>query len=315
MAEASHVPVLLGRVTELLTSVLSKRGAVVVDATLGLGGHAEAMLEAFEHVHVIGIDRDPAALARARERLAPYADRITFAQAVYDEIADVVEAAGYSTVNAVLFDLGVSSMQLDFVGRGFSYSKDSPLDMRMSGEDELTAATILNTYSAGELTRVLREYGEERFARRIADSIVRNREIEPFSNSARLVDLVRESIPAAARRKGGNPAKRTFQALRIEVNDELGALSRALPAALGQLEVGGRIVVLAYHSLEDRMTKKAFAKVTNSLAPHDLPIVPIELQPKYRLLTRGSEQASATEIEENRRAKSVRLRAVERTAP
>ena len=315
MAEASHVPVLLGRVTELLTSVLSKRGAVVVDATLGLGGHAEAMLEAFEHVHVIGIDRDPAALARARERLAPYADRITFAQAVYDEIADVVEAAGYSTVNAVLFDLGVSSMQLDFVGRGFSYSKDSPLDMRMSGEDELTAATILNTYSAGELTRVLREYGEERFARRIADSIVRNREIEPFGNSARLVDLVRESIPAAARRKGGNPAKRTFQALRIEVNDELGALSRALPAALGQLEVGGRIVVLAYHSLEDRMTKKAFAKVTNSLAPHDLPIVPIELQPKYRLLTRGSEQASATEIEENRRAKSVRLRAVERTAP
>ena len=315
MAEASHVPVLLGRVTELLTSVLSKRGAVVVDATLGLGGHAEAMLEAFEHVHVIGIDRDPAALARARERLAPYADRITFAQAVYDEIADVVEAAGYSTVNAVLFDLGVSSMQLDFVGRGFSYSKDSPLDMRMSGEDELTAASILNTYSAGELTRVLREYGEERFARRIADSIVRNREIEPFGNSARLVDLVRESIPAAARRKGGNPAKRTFQALRIEVNDELGALSRALPAALGQLEVGGHIVVLAYHSLEDRMTKKAFAKVTNSLAPHDLPIVPIELQPKYRLLTRGSEQASATEIEENRRAKSVRLRAVERTAP
>ena len=315
MAEASHVPVLLGRVTELLTSVLSKRGAVVVDATLGLGGHAEAMLEAFEHVHVIGIDRDPAALARARERLAPYADRITFAQAVYDEIADVVETAGYSTVNAVLFDLGVSSMQLDFVGRGFSYSKDSPLDMRMSGEDELTAASILNTYSAGELTRVLREYGEERFARRIADSIVRNREIEPFGNSARLVDLVRESIPAAARRKGGNPAKRTFQALRIEVNDELGALSRALPAALGQLEVGGRIVVLAYHSLEDRMTKKAFAKVTNSLAPHDLPIVPIELQPKYRLLTRGSEQASATEIEENRRAKSVRLRAVERTAP
>ena len=314
MAEASHVPVLLGRVTELLTPVLSKRGAVVVDATLGLGGHAEAMLEAFEHVHVIGIDRDPAALARARERLAPYADRITFAQAVYDEIADVVEAAGYSTVSAILFDLGVSSMQLDFVNRGFSYSKDSPLDMRMSEEDALTAASILNTYSAGELTRVLREYGEERFARRISDSIVRNREIEPFSNSARLVDLVRESIPAAARRKGGNPAKRTFQALRIEVNDELGALSRALPAAIGKLEVGGRIVVLAYHSLEDRMTKKAFAKVTTSVAPHDLPIVPIELQPKYRLLTRGSEQASATEIEENRRAKSVRLRAVERTA-
>ena len=314
MTEASHVPVLLGRVTELLAPALSEPGAVVVDATLGLGGHTEAMLEAFEHVHVIGIDRDPAALARARERLAPYADRTTFAQAVYDEIADVVAAAGYSSVSAVLFDLGVSSMQLDFVDRGFSYSKDAPLDMRMSEEDELTAASILNTYSARELTRILRDYGEERFARRIADSIAANREIEPFSNSARLVDLVRESIPAAARRKGGNPAKRTFQALRIEVNDELGALERALPAAIGQLEVGGRIVVLAYHSLEDRMTKKAFAKVTTSLAPHDLPIVPVELQPKYRLLTRGSEQAGALEIEKNRRAKSVRLRAVERTA-
>ena len=314
MTEASHVPVLLGRVTELLAPALSEPGAVVVDATLGLGGHTEAMLEAFEHVHVIGIDRDPAALARARERLAPYADRITFAQAVYDEIADVVAAAGYSSVSAVLFDLGVSSMQLDFVDRGFSYSKDAPLDMRMSEEDELTAASILNTYSARELTRILRDYGEERFARRIADSIAANREIEPFSTSARLVDLVRESIPAAARRKGGNPAKRTFQALRIEVNDELGALERALPAAIGQLEVGGRIVVLAYHSLEDRMTKKAFAKVTTSLAPHDLPIVPVELQPKYRLLTRGSEQAGALEIEKNRRAKSVRLRAVERTA-
>ena len=314
MTDASHVPVLLGRVTELLAPALSEPGAVVVDATLGLGGHTEAMLEAFEHVHVIGIDRDPAALARARERLAPYADRTTFAQAVYDEIADVVAAAGYSSVSAVLFDLGVSSMQLDFVDRGFSYSKDAPLDMRMSEEDELTAASILNTYSARELTRILRDYGEERFARRIADSIAANREIEPFSTSARLVDLVRESIPAAARRKGGNPAKRTFQALRIEVNDELGALERALPAAIGQLEVGGRIVVLAYHSLEDRMTKKAFAKVTTSLAPHDLPIVPVELQPKYRLLTRGSEQAGALEIEQNRRAKSVRLRAVERTA-
>jgi len=313
MTEASHVPVLLGRVTELLAPALSEPGAVVVDATLGLGGHTEAMLEAFDHVHVIGIDRDAAALARARERLAPYADRTTFAQAVYDEIADVVAAAGYSTVSAVLFDLGVSSMQLDLVDRGFSYSKDAPLDMRMSEEDELTAASILNTYSARELTRILRDYGEERFARRIADSIAANREIEPFSNSARLVDLVRESIPAAARRKGGNPAKRTFQALRIEVNDELGALERALPAAIGQLEVGGRIVVLAYHSLEDRMTKKAFAKVTTSLAPHDLPIVPVELQPKYRLLTRGSEQAGAVEIEKNRRAKSVRLRAVERT--
>lgn len=312
MSDAHHVPVLLDRVTELLTPSLNRPGAVVVDATLGLGGHTEAMLDTFEHAHVIGIDRDPAALAKARERLTPYEGRVTFAQAVYDDIPAVVEAAGHSNVSAVLFDLGVSSMQLDFVDRGFSYSKDSPLDMRMSEDDVLTAATVLNTYDVAALARVLRIYGEERFARRIAEAIVARREDEPFTTSTRLVEIVRDSIPAAARRKGGNPAKRTFQALRIEVNDELGALTRALPAALDRIDIGGRLVVLAYHSLEDRITKRAFAKVTTSTAPRDLPVVPLEIQPKFRLVTRGAEQATETEIDANRRAQSVRLRAVER---
>jgi 16S rRNA (cytosine1402-N4)-methyltransferase len=314
MTEPSHVPVLLGRVLDLLSPSLDKPGSVVVDATLGLAGHAESMLTRFPDVHVIGIDRDPVALGRARARLEPFGDRVTYAQAVYDEIGDVVADAGHDHVSGVLFDLGVSSMQLDVADRGFSYSQDAPLDMRMNPDDELTAALVLNTYSAQDLARVLRNYGEEKFAKRIAENVVAQRAIEPFTTSARLVDLIRDSIPQAARRTGGNPAKRTFQALRIEVNDELGALTRALPASLETLEVGGRAVVMSYHSLEDRLTKQAFARVTKSTAPRDLPIVPVEMLPKFALITRGSEQATEEEIADNRRAQSVRLRAVERIA-
>ena len=310
-----HSPVLLDRVLDLLSPAIAKPGSVVVDATLGLGGHTESLLTAFPDVHVIGIDRDPVALGRARTRLEPFGDRVTYAQAVYDEIGGVVSAAGHDHVSGVLFDLGVSSMQLDLADRGFSYSQDAPLDMRMNPEDELTAAIVLNSYSAQEIARVLRHYGEEKFAKRIADAVVAQRADEPFTTSARLVDLIRDSIPQAARRTGGNPAKRTFQALRIEVNDELGALTRALPASLDTLEVGGRVVVLAYHSLEDRLTKQAFARVTKSNAPRDLPVVPVEMLPKFKLVTRGSEQATEEEIATNRRAQSVRLRAVERIAP
>lgn len=309
-----HSPVLLDRVLDLLSPSLAPPGSVVVDATLGLGGHTESLLTAFPDVRVIGIDRDPVALGRARTRLEPFGDRVTYVQAVYDEIGDVVTAAGHDHVAGVLFDLGVSSMQLDFADRGFSYSQDAPLDMRMNPDDELTAALVLNTYSAQEIARVLRHYGEEKFAKRIADAVVAQRANEPFTTSARLVDLIRDSIPQAARRTGGNPAKRTFQALRIEVNDELGALTRALPASLDTLEVGGRVVVLAYHSLEDRLVKQAFARVTKSNAPRDLPVVPVEMLPKFKLVTRGSEQATEAEIATNRRAQSVRLRAVERIA-
>jgi 16S rRNA (cytosine1402-N4)-methyltransferase len=231
---------------------------------------------------------------------------------VYDEIGDVLAELGRPHVDGVLFDLGVSSMQLDVRERGFAYAEDAPLDMRMNDTAGQTAADVLNTYSADELSRILKMYGEERFARRIADSIVRERANEPFTRSARLVDLIRDAIPAPARRTGGHPAKRTFQALRIEVNDELSVLRRALPAAIDAIGVGGRVVVMSYHSLEDRITKQVFAENTRSHVPPDLPVVPEGYEPALRLLTRGAEKASVDETEQNPRASSVRLRAVER---
>ncbi|MET1134111.1 MAG: 16S rRNA (cytosine(1402)-N(4))-methyltransferase RsmH, partial [Aeromicrobium sp.] len=272
---ARHVPVMLDRVVSEFAPVVElHEHPVIIDATLGLGGHTEAMLTRYPSLHVIGIDRDPEALRRAGERLAPFGDRFEAAHAVYDEIPEVVEATGRTSVDGVLFDLGVSSMQLDLADRGFAYAQDAPLDMRMNSEDELTAAGVLNTYEENDLARILREYGEEKFARRIAKEIVKERETQPFDRSAQLVDLIRRCIPAPARRTGGNPAKRTFQALRIEVNDELGVYRRALPAALDLLSVGGRVVVLSYHSLEDRITKRVITSATTSTAPRDLPVVP-----------------------------------------
>jgi 16S rRNA (cytosine1402-N4)-methyltransferase len=312
VTEASHVPVLLDRVLDLLAPTIVGESPVVVDCTLGLGGHTEAMLQRFADLHVIGIDRDTEAIARSAERLAPFGDRVTFAHAVYDEIADVVRNAGFTTVSGVLFDLGVSSMQLDLADRGFAYAQDAPLDMRMNADDELTAADVLNTYTSRDLTRVLREYGEEKFAKRIADTVVVERAKEPFTTSARLVELIRDCIPQAARRTGGNPAKRTFQALRIEVNDELGVYRRALPAALDLLAPGGRVVVLAYHSLEDRITKRAFVDVTTTDVPRDMPFVPVGHEAKFSLVTRGAELATDDEVEANPRARSVRLRVAER---
>ncbi len=308
----THVPVLLDRVVALLSPALDHEDAVLVDATLGLGGHTEAVLARCELARVVGIDRDPAALDQARERLAPYGDRFTAVHAVYDEIPDVMERLGLANVDGVLFDLGVSSMQLDVRERGFAYAVDAPLDMRMDGTTGPTAADVLNTYSAADLARVLKEYGEERFARKIAAAVVRRREVEPFTTSAGLVELLYDEIPAPARRTGGHPAKRTFQALRMEVNDELAVLRRALPAAIDAISVGGRVVVESYHSLEDRLVKQAFAEVTRSKVPHDMPIVPEGQEPALRLVTRGAERADAAEAEVNPRAASVRLRAVER---
>jgi 16S rRNA (cytosine1402-N4)-methyltransferase len=309
----SHVPVLLDRVVALVAPALERPGAVLVDATLGLGGHTEAVLNRCPQAQVVGIDRDVHALDHSRERLAPFGERVRFVHAVYDEIPQVLTDLGLPHVDGVLFDLGVSSMQLDMRERGFAYAVDAPLDMRMNDTAGATAADVLNTYPAQELARILRQYGEERFAGRIAEAVARERDKEPFSGSARLVELIRTSIPAAARRTGGHPAKRTFQALRIEVNDELGALRRALPAAIEAIGVGGRVVVMAYHSLEDRLTKQAFNAVTRSDLPPDLPFVPEGHEPALRLLTRGAEKASAAEVEQNPRAASVRLRAVERT--
>jgi 16S rRNA (cytosine1402-N4)-methyltransferase len=312
MSSPRHVPVLLDRVVSLLAPALDRDGAVLVDCTLGLGGHSEAVLERCPKARVIGIDRDTQALAMSRERLASYGDRFTGVHAVYDEIADVVADQGLDEVAGVLFDLGVSSMQLDLPERGFAYAVDAPLDMRMDGSTGPTAADVLNTYTAPELTRVLREYGEEKMARRIADAVVRERAVEPFVNSGRLVALLYDAIPAPARRTGGHPAKRTFQALRMEVNDELAVLRRAMPAAVDVIGVGGRVVVESYHSLEDRLVKRVFADATRLDVPDDLPFVPEGAEPSYRLVTRGAEQANAEEIEDNPRAASVRLRAIER---
>jgi 16S rRNA (cytosine1402-N4)-methyltransferase len=315
MTTPAHVPVLLDRVVALLTPALEHDGAVLVDATLGLGGHSEAVLGRLSLARVVGIDRDPEALRLAGERLAPFGDRFTGVHATYDAIPDVLAGLGLAHADAVLFDLGVSSMQLDLAERGFAYREDAPLDMRMDPTTGPTAADVLNTYTHAELTRVLREYGEERFASRIASAVVRERETEPFSTSARLVALLYDAIPAPARRTGGHPAKRTFQALRMEVNDELGVLRRAIPAAIDVLAVGGRVVVESYQSLEDRLVKQAFSAVTRVDVPPDLPFVPADREPALRLVTRGAEQADADEIAHNPRAASVRLRALERIRP
>jgi 16S rRNA (cytosine1402-N4)-methyltransferase len=311
-AAQRHVPVLLHRVLELLAPALHAPGAVVVDATLGMAGHAEAILTAHPAARLIGLDRDADALGLAGVRLAPFADRTTLVHAVYDQLPDVLVDLGHDVVDAVLFDLGVSSLQLDEVERGFSYAHDAPLDMRMDRSTGKTAADVVNDYPARDLARVLRQYGEERFAVRIADSIVRERQRAPLASTARLAELVRDAIPAATRRTGGHPAKRTFQALRIEVNAELSVLERAIPAAVAALGVGGRVVVLSYQSLEDRLVKRVFAAGAASTAPAGLPVELPEHAPRLRLLTRGAEQPDAGEVVENPRAASAKLRAVER---
>ncbi|MBL8925658.1 MAG: 16S rRNA (cytosine(1402)-N(4))-methyltransferase RsmH [Pseudonocardia sp.] len=311
-AGARHVPVLLPRVNELLDPALRDRPAVLVDATLGLGGHAAALLAAHPRLTLVGLDRDPQALALAGRRLVAFSDRIHLVHAVYDRIADVLGELGLPRVDGVLFDLGVSSLQLDATERGFSYSRDADLDMRMDPDRGRTAADVLNTYPVPELARVLREYGEERFASRIATAIARRRAHSPLRRSAELVELLYEAVPAASRRTGGHPAKRTFQALRIEVNGELEALAAAVPAAIDALAVGGRVVVLAYQSLEDRIVKRELAERARSRTPVGLPVELPGHGPELRLLTRGAEMASDDEIADNPRAASVRLRAAER---
>lgn len=308
----AHAPVLAERVVELLAPALTEPGAIIVDATLGLGGHAEAILRAQPNVHYIGLDRDESALGYARERLAGHSSRLSTRHARFDSFPEVLAEFGISTVHGVLFDLGVSSMQLDEAERGFSYSANARLDMRMDPSQGRTAADVLNTYPVPELTRVLRDYGEERFAARIAKAIVGAREQEPFTTSERLVALLYDTVPAPSRRTGGHPAKRTFQALRIEVNGELEMLRAALPQALDALAVGGRIVVESYHSLEDRIVKRALAERASSRTPEGLPVELPGHGPQLRLLTRGAEKASEPEVERNSRAKPVRLRAAER---
>lgn len=297
---------------ELLGPAVAGPDPVMVDATVGLGGHAHAMLAAHPGLRLIGIDRDERALQLSASRLAEFADRTDLVKGVYDELPEILRSLAVASVEAVLFDFGVSSLQLDEVARGFAYAQDAPLDMRMDPSSERTAADILNTYPATDLARILASYGEERFARRIAAAIVRERKTAPWQSTARLADVVRDSIPAATRRTGGHPAKRTFQALRIEVNDELRVAERAVPAAIDALSEGGRIAVLSYHSLEDRIVKRALTARATGTTPLDLPVELAGHGPQLRLLTRGAELPSAAEVEANPRAASARLRAAER---
>ncbi|KMY23822.1 16S rRNA methyltransferase [Actinobaculum suis] len=309
---ALHQPVLADVCLDLLAPAFSSEKPILIDCTLGMGGHSEAALTRFPQLTVIGIDRDPQAIALASERLAPFGERFRPVQAVYDAVADIAATYAPGGVAGILMDLGVSSLQLDATERGFSYSHDAPLDMRMDQESGITAAELLAQAPEKELVRILRRYGEERFAPRIAREIVRQRAKEPLTRTGQLVDIVRAAIPAPARRTGGNPAKRTFQALRIAVNDELGALERALPAAISALRVGGRIVVESYQSLEDKIVKQVLGDASRSTTPRGLPVELAGHEPVLRLLTRGARQATPEEIAENPRSASVRLRAAEK---
>jgi len=306
-----HTPVLLERCVELLAPALEKPGAVLVDATLGMGGHAEAILSRFPDLTLVGLDRDTEALAIAEERLKGFGDRVHLVHTVYDGLGKALDGLGITEVAGVLFDLGVSSLQIDRVERGFSYSKDAPLDMRMDGTAGLTAASILAEYSERDLKRIFQDYGEEKLSARYAKAIVDAREHTPFVRSAQLVDVITKATPVAVQRLG-HPAKRVFQALRIEVNQELAVLERAIPAALDRVAVGGRIVVMAYQSLEDRIVKRALAAASGSTAPAGLPVELPEHKPLFTLLLRGAELASDDEKALNPRATPVRLRAAER---
>lgn len=307
-----HEPVLLQRCLDVLGPALAKPGAILVDCTLGLGGHSEAFLKNFPELTLIGIDRDPAALALAGERLAVYGDRVHLVHAIYDEIAEVVQELGFRKVDAILLDLGVSSMQLDEADRGFAYSYEAPLDMRMNPEVGLTAADVVNTYSENDLGRIFKEYGEERYAKAVAREVVALRKSSPFIKSTDLSKLIAKVIPFIPGKSSGHPAKRVFQALRIEVNGELEVLADTMPAALATLAVGGRILVLSYHSLEDRIVKQALMAAANSSAPIELPIELPEHAPTVRMLVKGAEQATEREIQLNPRAASVRMRAAEK---
>ena len=315
MQDALHISVALDRCIALLSPAIeSSSNPVVVDATLGMGGHTRALLVKYPQLKVIALDRDLSAIEIATSNLSDVSDRVVIVHAVYDELALVLAKLGITEVDGILFDLGVSSMQLDQAERGFAYSQDAPLDMRMDQSSGPTALDILNTYTYGELVRVIRNYGEEKFATKIADNVIKAREAGTLRTTKDLAEIVKNSIPAPARRTGGNPAKRTFQALRIEVNQELAVLERAMPQAINAIRIGGRLVVMSYQSLEDKIVKKALSEVVASHSPLGLPFDLPNSAASYKLVINGSEGATVSEIEMNARAQSMRLRALERVA-
>lgn len=307
----SHVPVMLEQVVEVLKPA---PGQVVVDCTVGGGGHAAAILpRLLPGGRLIGIDQDPRTLQTARERLAPFGEAVTLVHGNFRDLTAILGRVGVDRVHGVLFDLGVSSFQLDEPERGFTYRADAPLDMRMDPGSPLTAADLVNTLPKAELARLIREYGEERWAGKIAAAIVRARERKPFSTTGELVEVIKAAIPAPARRRGPHPARRTFQALRIAVNGELDALRTGLLAAIEALLPGGRVAVISFHSLEDRIVKRTFADLSAGCrCPPDLPECRCGQQAVLRVLTRKPLVPTSQEVAANPRARSARLRAAER---
>jgi 16S rRNA (cytosine1402-N4)-methyltransferase len=307
-----HEPVMLSRTLELLGPALSQESAVLVDCTLGLGGHSEAFLRAFENLTLIGIDRDLSALALAKQRLSSFGDRARFFYGTYDQIDQALRENGKTQADAILMDLGVSSMQIDSKDRGFAYSFDAPLDMRMDIDSGSSAAALVATASEAELARIFKDYGEERFSSKIAAELVARRSQAPIVSSKQLASIVSDVVPFIPGKSSGHPAKRVFQALRIAVNQELEILERAVPAAIDALSVGGRLLVLSYHSLEDRIVKQAIVQASSSSAPLELPFELPEHAPVLKLVVKGAEKASLEEISSNPRSASVRLRAAEK---
>jgi 16S rRNA (cytosine1402-N4)-methyltransferase len=308
-ADFAHDPVMLEEVTEVLSDVPD---GYVVDATLGGAGHASAILAANERLSLVGLDQDQMALDAAGARLAPHGDRVTLRHRRFDGLAEVLRELGIDRLSGCLFDLGVSSPQLDLADRGFSFRNDGPLDMRMDQRAALTAADLVNGLDEGALASLLRRHGDEPHARRIARAIAAAR---PVTSTAELADIIREAVPAAARRKGGHPARRSFQAFRIEVNQELEILDDALTQALDLLAPEGRCAVLAYHSGEDRIVKRRFRDAAGEKPPPrpDLPPPP-GYEAEVRLLWRGARKPTADEVERNPRAEAARFRAVEKLA-
>ena len=310
--ESLHEPVMLARTLELLAPALASDSAVLVDCTLGLGGHSEAFLNSFENLTVIGIDRDLVALDLAGKRLEVFGSRVKYFHGTYEQIPEALSKFGFSEASAILMDLGVSSMQIDSPDRGFAYSFDAPLDMRMDSSTGETAAELIATASELELARIFKEYGEERFAKKIASEIVSRRAATPIVSSKQLAGIISQIVPFIPGKSSGHPAKRVFQALRIAVNQELEILESAIPAAISALEIGGRLLVLAYHSLEDRIVKQAIVQAASSSAPIDLPFELPEHAPVLKLVIKGAEQATLQEIAANPRSASVRLRVAEK---
>ena len=310
MSEFHHVSVLLD---ESIEGLNIKPDGIYVDGTLGGAGHSSQIAKRLTTGRLIGIDRDPVALKAAGERLAPYADRVTLVHSNFCEIASVLEELGISGVDGILLDLGVSSPQLDDGSRGFSYMADAPLDMRMNSEDSLSAYDVVNTWSQEELKRILYDYGEERYAPQIARAICNKREVSPIQTTLELVDVIRSAMPAAALREKQHPAKRSFQAIRIAVNDELGSVEKVMRDAIPALNPGGRLAIITFHSLEDRIVKNGMAAASKGCTcPPNFPVCVCGKKPQVKLVSRKPIVSSQEELDRNPRARSAKLRVCEK---